>query len=134
MAQKDFTGSPEVKTLTMHGGWVQCLVGDLRSNMPSGQKKLKHENISNVVTHVIKTLKMLHTVTSLVAPWIRIHLSMQGMHVRSRVWEDSNCQASVLQGHAPELLRLCAQLMRLVCLGPVLCNEKLPQGEAMHYN
>ena len=29
--------------------------------------------------------------TSLVVQWLRVHLPMQGIQVRSLVWEDSTC-------------------------------------------
>ena len=38
---------------------VQSLLGELRSSMPCGQKT-KTKNRSNIVTHSIKTLKMVH--------------------------------------------------------------------------
>ena len=45
--------------LPVQGIQVQSLVRELRSHMPCGQK-IKTYNRSNVVTHSIKTLKMVH--------------------------------------------------------------------------
>ena len=45
--------------LPVQGEQVQSLVGELRSHMPQGQKT-KTQNRSNIVTNLIKTLKMVH--------------------------------------------------------------------------
>ena len=45
--------------LPVQGVQVQSLVGELRSHMPQGQKT-KTQNRSNIVTNLIKTLKMVH--------------------------------------------------------------------------
>ena len=52
--------------------------------------------------------------TSLVVQWLRIHLIMQGIQVRSLVWED-------LTSHLT--LRTCATTTNPKCLEPMLCNK-----------
>ena len=44
---------------SMQGEWVPSLVGELKSYMPPGQKT-KTQNRINIVTNLIKTLKMVH--------------------------------------------------------------------------
>ena len=47
--------------LPMQRVWVWALIGELRSNMAHGQKKLQNiNNRSNVAANSIKTLKMVH--------------------------------------------------------------------------
>ena len=45
--------------LSVQGVQVRSLVGELRSHVPLGQE-IETENRSNIVTHSIKTLKMVH--------------------------------------------------------------------------
>ena len=47
----------------MQGVWVQSLVGELRSHMPQGLKNQNIRNRSNIVTNLIKRLKMVHIKT-----------------------------------------------------------------------
>ena len=54
-------------------------------------KETKAENRSNVVTNSVKTLKNFFSWASLVAKWMRLHLSMQGTQVRILVWADLLC-------------------------------------------
>ena len=62
---KDLGGSTVVKTLPSNAGfqclpmWVPSLVQEQRSRVSCSQKKAK-QNISNIVTNLIKTLKMVH--------------------------------------------------------------------------
>ena len=62
--------------------------------------------------------------TSLLAQWLRICLPMQGIWVRSLVWENPTCQGATKQ------LSLCTTISELACLEPVLCNKRPSQWEA----
>ena len=44
------------------------------------------------LAHVFGTFKNVQIGTSLVAQWLRIHLPMQGTHVRALVREDPACR------------------------------------------
>ena len=96
--------------------------------------------------------KNLHTGTSLVAQWLRIHLPMQGTRVWSLVQEDPTCRgatepvchnywacalepashnywAHAPRAHMPQLLSPRSrahtpQLLKPTCLKPVLCNKR----------
>ena len=48
-SKQDFAGGPVVKTSPSNAGvWVRSLVGELRSNMPRGQKTKTHTKRSNM--------------------------------------------------------------------------------------
>ena len=73
--------------------------------------------------------------TSLVAQWLRIHLPMQGTRIRSLVWEDPTCRratkpmchnywACALEPASRKHWAHVLQLLKPVCLEPVLCNKR----------
>ena len=75
---------------------------------------------------------------SLVAQWLRILLPMQGTQVRSLVREDPTCRgatkpvrhnywARALEPASHKYWAHVPQLLKPVCLEPVLRNEKPPQ-------
>ena len=68
--------------------------------------------------------------TSLMVPWLRIHLPMQGIQVQPQVWEDSICHRAT-KAHAPWLLNLHATTTAASV--PRACaqqQEKPPRWEA----
>ena len=76
--------------------------------------------------------------TSLVAGWIRIQLSMQGIRVQSLVQEDPTCHGAAKPIYLnywactpePESLNRWAQVLQLLKLCRALQQEKPLQGEA----
>ena len=80
--------------------------------------------------------------TSLVVQWLRICLPMQGTRVQSLVWEDSTCCGTTKPVHhnywacAPEpachnYWACVPQLLKLVCLEPMLCNKTSHHNEKL---
>ena len=97
--------------------------------------------------------------TSLVVQWLRICLPMEGTNVQSLVWEDPTCRRATKPmrhnywnrslepmsfnywAHASQLLKQVhsgahmLQLLRPVCLEPVLCKKRSHCNEKpMHNN
>ena len=84
--------------------------------------------------------------TSLVAQWLRIRLPMQGTQVRALVWEDPtgrgaakpvyhNYWACALQPVSHNYWAHMPQLLKPVCLEPVLCNKRSHRNEKpMHHS
>ena len=66
--------------------------------------------------------------TSLVVPWIRICLSMQGTWVRSLVWEDSTCSGAT-KPVCHNDWAMCCKYWSPRALEPVLCNKRSQQNE-----
>ena len=85
---------------------------------------------ANVFSHsvlVFSFLKVSFT-ASLVAQWLRIHLPMQGIQVRALVREDPTCRGAtkpVRHNYWAHML----QLLKPVCLEPVLCNKRNHRNE-----
>ena len=81
-----------------------------------------------------------HWRASLVAQWLRIHLPMQGTRVWALVREDPTCHratkpvrhnywACALEPASHNYWACEPQLLKPVCLEPVLCNKRSPHNE-----
>ena len=78
--------------------------------------------------------------TPLVAQWLRIRLPVQGTRVRALVWEDPTCRgatkpvchnywACALEPASHNCWAHAPQLMKPVCLEPVLRNKRSHRNE-----
>ena len=67
---------------------------------------------------------------SLVAQWLRIHLKIQGMLVRSLVHDDPTCH----RAHVPQLLSQCPRARELQLLSPdaTTTEARMPRACAVH--
>ena len=92
---------------------------------------LRHQG-SPTHTFLNQTLKGPHDFkkctwgTSLVVQWLRICLPMQGTRVRALVREDPTCRGATKPASHNCWARV-TQLLKLVCLEPVLHDKKPPQ-------
>ena len=68
--------------------------------------------------------------TSLVVQWIKICLPTQGTQVWSLVWEDLTCRRAT-KPVCPNYWACMLELLKPLCLEPVLCNKKPPQWESL---
>ena len=108
----------------------------------------KEENIVHTIYYVTwcHFLLKINLWTSLVAQWLRIHLPMQGTRVQSLVRKDPTCcgatkpvhhsyWACPLESVSHNYWAHVPQLLKPVCLEPVLCNKRSHHnGKPMHRN
>ena len=89
---------------------------------------------------ILWCIKIKDTGTSLVAQWLRIHLPMQGIWVRALVWEDPTCHvaakptrhtywACALEPASHNYWARVPELLKSVCLEPMLCNKRSHHNE-----
>ena len=128
------------------GKWIfKILVIQYMNIQSAHQKEASSCYDCGTHEHCTKLLQRSKSRTSLVAQWLRICLPMQGTQVRALVWEDPTCHgatkpvrhnywACALEPEATTTEPTChnywahvLQLLKPVCLEPVLRNKRSPR-------
>ena len=98
------------------------------------------------IKETVQNIKNRMTGTSLVAQWLTICLPMRGTWVRALVWEDPTCRratkpvyhnywACALEPANHNYWAHVLQLLKPMCLEPVLCNKRSHRNEKpTHHN
>ena len=95
------------------------------------------KHIITCYLYIYMSIKMHILGTSLVAQWLRIRLPMQRTRVRSRGATKPMCQnywACALEPTNHNYWARMPQILKPVCLEPVLCNKRSHRNEKLAFS